>query len=83
MSLVDERNGWRTSFENGEEVYMPILEKYRECRDSESWRTSRICERMCEYILHLEEQLRIQKIETEAAQSEASIFKLVCGVEEP
>lgn len=31
-----------------------VLEQYRKLRDSESWRSSRIAEQLCEYILFLE-----------------------------
>lgn len=37
----------------------PILNAYRENRDSNSWRIARITEELCEYILYLEEKINV------------------------
>lgn len=54
MNVVDERNQWRKSFEEGEWLNDKILEDYRLNRDNDTWRLSRNVERLCEYILYLE-----------------------------
>lgn len=57
MSLVEERDKWREEFANN--TYEPIyyLEKYRENRNSNMWRSTREFERFCEYALYLEDEL--------------------------
>jgi hypothetical protein len=57
MNLVEERNHWRQQIEAGEFIPHPLLEDYRENRNSDLWRCSRIMERVFEYIVYLEEQL--------------------------
>lgn len=53
--LQDERKAWRKEIEEGiwNEPY--ILQQYRENRDSNLWRSTREVEKLCEYILYLEE----------------------------
>lgn len=54
MNLVKSRNALKESFEKGEKPFSPVLDKYREKRDTEEWRTSLSAETLCEYILYLE-----------------------------
>lgn len=56
--LVEQRNEWRRAFEVGESPIMPMLDDYRKNRDSESWRFSSYLEKICEYVLYLEESNR-------------------------
>ena len=46
--LVNERNGWRKEFQDGEKKCV-ILEEYRKNRNSESWRLTRAVEELAEY----------------------------------
>lgn len=59
--LVEERKKWRKSMEEGNLPLMPVLNAYRDNRESESWRSSKTAEIMCEYILFLEEELEKAK----------------------
>lgn len=63
MNLVASREKLRSSFENGEKPFSPPLDKYREFRNTENWRTSLGVETLCEYILYLEE--KCEKLEKE------------------
>ncbi len=56
--LVEERKKWRKEFENGKALNSPILDDYRNNRDSEMWRKTRLSERLCEYILFLEDKIK-------------------------
>lgn len=55
--LKDERNSWRYDLENGlwNEPY--VLQQYREHRESNLWRSTREVEKLCEYVLYLEDKL--------------------------
>lgn len=55
--LVLERKKWRKDFEAGLACDAPVLRDYRQHRDSELWRVSSQVEKLCEYILFLEDQL--------------------------
>lgn len=50
--LRDERKSWRERFNGGFKPY--LLVDYIEHRESELWRSTRIMEQLCEYILWLE-----------------------------
>jgi len=52
-SILDERNQWKRDFEKGFSHLW--LDEYRKNRDNPSWRSSRMMEQLCEYILYLEE----------------------------
>lgn len=56
MNLVQDRNDMLEHFLKGGKPH-GILDDYRESRDSEYWRTSRVVEELCEYILYLERRL--------------------------
>jgi len=56
MTLVEERNQMRSVIQAGM-IDNIILSDYRKNRESNLWRLSRNVEYLCEYILHLEEQL--------------------------
>jgi hypothetical protein len=51
--LVEERNKWRKEFLESKRVPW-LLEEYKKNRDTELWRSTRVVEELCEYILHLE-----------------------------
>ena len=51
--LVQERNNWREKLGQGEPLNIPVLEAYKESRNSESWRVSSQLEKLCEYVLFL------------------------------
>ncbi len=55
MTLVEERNSWKAELDRCGYIDLHLLEQYRENRESELWRASRQGERLCEYILWLEE----------------------------
>lgn len=55
MDLVEERNSWYKEFEEGE--YPLGLEIYKSHRDTNSWRNSRMFEKVCEYCIYLEGKL--------------------------
>ncbi len=59
-SLLEERNRWRSEFAEGKSIDSPWLEDYRKNRDSELWRSTRAMEKLCEYVLYLEEKLHDQ-----------------------
>lgn len=52
--LVQQRLQWLTDFKDGLKPSSLVLEDYRKHRLTESWRTSRIVEELCEYIIYLE-----------------------------
>lgn len=56
--LISERNQWKKQLEQGsfEEPYLLTL--YRQNRNNELWRSTRIMEQLCEYILFLESRLK-------------------------
>lgn len=55
--LTDERHTWRYEIEHGlwHEPY--VLQQYRENRESNLWRSTREVEKLCEYVLFLEDKL--------------------------
>lgn len=57
MSLVEEREAWYEDYQTGKSCASPLLEEYRWNRNSNSWRSSRAVEELCEYILFLEDKL--------------------------
>ena len=57
VGLVERRDKWKAQFKAGDDPNFLILEDYKKNRDSEMWRASSYIERMCEYILYLEENL--------------------------
>lgn len=52
--LVKQRLKWLAKYKEGLKPSSSILEDYRKHRLSESWRTSRVMEELCEYIIYLE-----------------------------
>jgi hypothetical protein len=56
MTLVEDRDSWKEAFERGEKP-AGYLSEYRNKRDSNLWRSSRMVEQLCEYILYLERQV--------------------------
>lgn len=54
MNLVKQRNEWRKEMMYGN-FHLDVLQAYRINRDREDWRSSEITEKLCEYILFLEE----------------------------
>jgi hypothetical protein len=57
MNLVKQRDEWKAKFENGEDYDSKILTDYVKYRNTEDWRSSKLMEEMCEYILFLENRL--------------------------
>lgn len=57
MYALDERNHWRFEFEGGLKPSNHYLDEYRRKRSDPTWRSARIIEQLCEYILYLEEEL--------------------------
>ena len=56
--LRDERESWRDRFDRG---YKPfLLGEYVQNRESELWRSTRIMEQLCEYILWLEDKINCE-----------------------
>ena len=55
MTLVEERNSWRTEMRKGNFEPHPLYKEYLANRQSELWRSSRQLERIFEYIMYLEE----------------------------
>lgn len=58
--LKTERDGWRKEMDNGTFQEPEWLQSYRNNRDSEFWRMSRQAERVCEYVMWLEDKLRMK-----------------------
>lgn len=56
--LTVERRRWRRQYERGIKPDSPWLQDYIKNRDSDLWRSTRALERLCEYILYLEDKLR-------------------------
>ncbi len=56
--LVDERNKWRDEINQGIWFEPHVLQQYRANRESNLWRSTREVEKLCEYVLHLEEKLK-------------------------
>lgn len=52
-ALVNERSQWRKEFLDSKRVPW-LLEEYKKNRYSELWRSARVVEELCEYVLHLE-----------------------------
>lgn len=52
--LVEQRLQWLTKYKEGLKPSPSVLEDYRKYRLLESWRTSRVVEELCEYIIYLE-----------------------------
>jgi hypothetical protein len=57
MGLVEQRDSWRVQFKEGLVPFNPKLDKYREDRSKERWRSSLVDEKNCEYILWLESEV--------------------------
>jgi hypothetical protein len=59
VDLLEESNFWKKEFLDGtyEEPY--FLVEYRQNRNSDLWRSTRVVEKMCEYILFLENKIGI------------------------
>ena len=57
-NLAEERNSWREQLEEGESLHIPVLDAYKDNRNSESWRTSSQIEKLCEYVMFLEDELK-------------------------
>lgn len=57
-SLVEERNKWREQLEEGESLNIPVLDAYKDNRNSEDWRVSSQIEKLCEYVMFLEDELK-------------------------
>lgn len=55
MNLVKQRNEWRKEAIYGD-FHSDVLQAYRTHRDREDWRSSETIEKLCEYILFLEER---------------------------
>jgi hypothetical protein len=55
--LQDKKNYWDNKFKNGYIPKAKILMDYREYRNSELHRTTRLIEEICEYVLYLEEKV--------------------------
>jgi hypothetical protein len=61
MKLVEERNLWKEQFEKGsaENALPKFLFDYKQHRNLESFRLSKQSEILCEYVLWLEEKLKV------------------------
>ena len=57
IGLIKERDNWKEDLIKSTWFEPDILRQYRENRNSELWRSTRQVEKLCEYILFLEEQL--------------------------
>ena len=55
--LLEERQSWREYYKNGGRPDCPYLNDYVKNRDSDLWRSTRALEKLCEYILYLEEKI--------------------------
>jgi hypothetical protein len=55
MLAHEERQAWREEYEEGKQCDSYLLELYRHHRDDPLWRSSREVEKLCEYILFLED----------------------------
>ena len=60
-NLAEERNSWREQLEEGESLHIPVLDAYKDNRNSESWRVSSQIEKLCEYVMFLEDELKEQE----------------------
>lgn len=60
MNLVRDRESWRKLFESGFTIgVLPeFLYEYKKNRNSEYFRLSQSVEKLCEYIVYLEEQMQ-------------------------
>lgn len=58
MNLKRDRDDFLHYFELFGKCDSDILADYKENRNSESWRTSRVVEELCEYILYLERRCK-------------------------
>lgn len=57
--VVPARDKWRDEMElNQKLIGHTLLDEYRKHRDSNGFRTSKIVEQLCEYVLFLEDQLK-------------------------
>lgn len=52
--LVEQRLHWLAEYKDGFKPSSSVLEDYRKYRLLESWRTSKVMEELCEYIIYLE-----------------------------
>lgn len=57
MSLVKEREQWLEEFKIGI-VDLPLLATYKANRASNSWRSTHSLEKICEYVIYLEGELK-------------------------
>ena len=55
--LKDERHKWRYEIERGLWSEPFVLQQYRANRESNLWRSTREVEKLCEYVLYLEDKL--------------------------
>lgn len=58
MNLKRDRDDFLDYFEFFGKCNSAILADYKENRNSESWRTSRVVEELCEYIIYLEGKVK-------------------------
>lgn len=79
--LVNQRNEWKKSFNKGDftdlNVWCPMLESYRQNRNTNSWRMSTQVEIACEYVLYLEGQLKEYKKALDEAYSDDVDCRLI------
>jgi acyl carrier protein len=54
--LVKEREQWKKEFETGH-IFLPLLDTYKKNRNSDSWRSTHAIEKVCEYVIFLENKL--------------------------
>lgn len=73
MYADEERRHWRECFERGVRLPMYYLDEYRRNSKDSTWRSTRVLEQMCEYILYLEDQLEAH----EKSRSDGSCVKCV------
>lgn len=59
--LKDERIGWRNDLNLGTWTEPYALQMYRKNRESSLWRSTREVEKLCEYILYLEEKISLKE----------------------
>lgn len=58
MDLVQERESWRKEMESGTFFVHHMYQSYKMNRNSPYWRSTKQLERLFEYIMYLEEQLK-------------------------
>lgn len=57
MYAIEERNSWAADFEKGQ-LKSYYLEQYREGRNDPFWRSTRELEKLCEYAILLEKEVK-------------------------